>query len=77
MPVISCATRGVPEVVVDGRTGMLVPYGDEEAFAQALRALLTDHERRRALGREAARWVATERSLEAASSRIGSALSAL
>ena len=77
VPVISCATRGVPEVVVDGRTGMLVPYGDEEAFAQALRALLTDHERRRALGREAARWVATERSLEAASSRIGSALSAL
>lgn len=77
VPVISCATRGVPDVVVDGRTGMLVPYGDEEAFAAALRTLLTDHERRRALGREAARYVASERSLEAASVRIGAALSVL
>ena len=76
-PVLSCTTRGVPDVVVDGRTGMLVPYGDEEAFAAALRTLLTDHERRRALGREAARYVAEERSLEAASARIGAALSAL
>ncbi|HUQ73074.1 MAG TPA: glycosyltransferase family 4 protein, partial [Burkholderiales bacterium] len=25
VPVISCATRGVPDVVVDGRTGLLVP----------------------------------------------------
>ena len=77
VPVISCATRGVPDVVVDGRTGMLVPYGDEEAFAAALRTLLTDHERRRALGREAARYVASERSLESASARIGAALSVL
>jgi glycosyltransferase involved in cell wall biosynthesis len=77
VPVVSCATRGVPDVVLDGRTGLLVPYGDEDAFAAALRALLTDHERRRALGREAARYVAAERSLEAASARIGSALAAL
>jgi glycosyltransferase involved in cell wall biosynthesis len=75
--VVSCATRGVPEVVLDARTGVLVPYGDEDAFAQATRALLTDHERRRALGREAARYVAAERSLEVASTRIGSALAAL
>jgi glycosyltransferase involved in cell wall biosynthesis len=77
VPVVSCATRGVPDVVLDGRTGVLVPYGDEEAFAAALRGLLVDHERRRALGREAARYVATERSLEAASARIGAPLSAL
>ena len=77
VPVVSCATRGVPDVVVDGRTGILVPYGDEEAFAAALRTLLTDHERRRALGREAARYVVGERSLEAASAGIGAALSVL
>ena len=77
VPVISCLTRGVPDVVVDGRTGVLVPYGDEEAFAEALRTLLTDHERRRALGRQAARYVAEERSLEAASAQVGAALSAL
>ena len=77
VPVVSCATRGVPDVVVDGRTGMLVPYGDEEAFARALRALLVDPERRRALGREAARYVAAERSLQSASACIGAALSSL
>ena len=77
VPVVSCKTRGVPDVVLDGRTGVLVPYGDEEAFAAAVRALLTDAERRRTLGREAARYAGAERSLEAASARIGSALAAL
>lgn len=77
VPVVSCATRGVPDVVLDGRTGVLVPYGDEDAFAAAVRALLTGHERRRSLGREAARYVADERSLETAAARIGSALEAL
>lgn len=77
VPVVSCATRGVPDVVLDGRTGVLVPYGDEEAFADAVRALLTNQDRRRALGREAASYVAAERSLEAAGARIESALAAL
>ena len=77
VPVVSCATRGVPDVVQDGRTAMLVPYGDEEAFADAARALLTDGERRRAFGRAAARYVASERSLDATAARLGSALTAL
>ena len=77
VPVVSCATRGVPDVVLDGRTGVLVPYGDEEAFAAAVRALLTDHARRRALGQEAARYVGTERSLEAASAEPMRALGAV
>jgi glycosyltransferase involved in cell wall biosynthesis len=77
VPVVSCRTRGVPEVVLDGRTGILVPYGDEEALAAAVRELLLNVERRQALGREAARYVARERSLEAAAARIGAALSAL
>jgi len=67
----------VPEVVIDGRTGILVPCGDEAALARAVRELLVDSERRRALGREAANHVARERSLEAAAARIGAALSAL
>jgi len=77
VPVLSCAVRGVPDVVVDGRTGVLVPYGDEEAFAAAMRELLIDHERRASLGREAARYVAAERSLGAASARLGAALARL
>lgn len=77
VPVVSCRTRGVPDVVLDGRTGILVPYGDEAALANAMRELLRDTERRQALGREAARYVARERSLEAAAAKLGAALLAL
>jgi glycosyltransferase involved in cell wall biosynthesis len=77
VPVVSCRTRGVPDVVLDGRTGILAPYGDEAALAGAVRELLVDTERRRAFGREAARYVARERSLEAAAAKLGAALRAL
>jgi glycosyltransferase involved in cell wall biosynthesis len=77
VPVVSCATRGVPDVVLDGRTGVLVPYGDEAAFADAVRGLLEDAARRRSLGEEAARFVAGERSIVAAAEALKRALAAL
>ena len=77
LPVVSCAIRGVPEVVLDGRTGLLAPALDEAALAERIRALLVDGERRRALGRGAAAYVAAERSLEAAAERLGQALAPL
>ncbi len=77
LPVVSCAVRGVPEVVIDGRTGLLAPALDEAALAERIRALLLDGERRRALGRAAAAYVAAERSLEAAAERLGQALAPL
>jgi glycosyltransferase involved in cell wall biosynthesis len=77
VPVVAAATRGVPDIVLDGQTGTLVPYGDEGAFAAAVRELLLDPERCTALGREAARHVAAERSLDAAAARLKAALAAL
>lgn len=41
---------GVPEIVQDGVTGLLVPMGDAEAMAEAIRTLLRDPERRRQMG---------------------------
>ncbi|MBV9192166.1 MAG: glycosyltransferase family 1 protein, partial [Betaproteobacteria bacterium] len=61
----------------DGRTGVLVQYGDEGALAGAVRELLMDAGRRKALGREAASYVVRERSLEAAAAKLGAAISAL
>ena len=75
VPVVSCATRGVPDVVMDGRTGRLVPYGDAAALGGAVRRLLDDEAQRRALGAEAARFVAGERSIAAASRALSHALS--
>ncbi len=72
--VVSCAVRGVPDVIEDGKTGLLAPPGDAAALAALVRGLLLDPPRRAALGSAAALFVAGERSLEAASSRIKQAL---
>lgn len=41
-PVIATRGGGVPEIVLDGETGYLVPMGDSEAMAKALCVLLSD-----------------------------------
>jgi len=57
-PVIGTAVDGVPEVIVDGETGILVPPRDSAAVAQALLALLENPGRRRAMGQAGALHVA-------------------
>ena len=39
-PVIGANAGGIPEVVQDGETGLLVPFGDVEALATAVRCLV-------------------------------------
>ena len=53
VPVISCATRGVPDVVEHGKTGMLCEAGDERAFAALVRELLLDVGKRSGMSRAA------------------------
>jgi glycosyltransferase involved in cell wall biosynthesis len=77
VPVVSCALRGVPDVVCDGRTGLLAPPGDPGALAARIRLLLLDEARRVQMGREAASWVWRERGLDAAATILGSALAQL
>ena len=45
-PLVATAVGGVPELVAHGRTGLLVPRRDPDAFADALISLLTDPQRR-------------------------------
>ncbi len=52
-PSVAFAVGGIPEVVVSGETGRLVPFGDTPALTQAVESLLADPERRAALGRAA------------------------
>src|SRR5262249_11238888 len=49
-PVVSTRLAGIPELVVDRQTGMLVGPGDSTALAQALEPLLRDPELRSRLG---------------------------
>jgi len=41
-PVIACAVGGLPEIVSDGETGVVVPPADAEALADAIVALAGD-----------------------------------
>ena len=50
--VVASAVGGLGEVVVEGRTGLLVPPEDPQALAEAIGALLGDDERRARLARE-------------------------
>jgi N-acetyl-alpha-D-glucosaminyl L-malate synthase BshA len=52
-PSVSTRVGGIPEVVEDNRSGLLVPFGDVAALASALEALIHDETRRSALGRAA------------------------
>jgi N-acetyl-alpha-D-glucosaminyl L-malate synthase BshA len=52
-PSVSTRVGGIPEVVEDNESGLLVDSGDVGALASALEALIHDETRRSALGRAA------------------------
>jgi glycosyltransferase involved in cell wall biosynthesis len=49
-PVVASRTGGLPEVVADGETGIIVPPGDPVALTGALRELLGSPEKARRMG---------------------------
>ena len=50
LPIVATRVSAVPEVVVDGETGLLVEAGDHAALARHLEALLVDPARAATLG---------------------------
>lgn len=52
--VVASRVGGIPDVIADGETGVLVPPGDAEALARALTGLLADRARRDRIARAAA-----------------------
>ena len=76
-PVVAGAERGVPEVVHDGRTGLLTPARDPEAFATAVGVLIEDPARRVTLGAAAASIMAAEHALAPAAARLDSLIASL
>ena len=54
LPVVAAAHGGLPEIVRDGETGLLVPPGDHRALAAALARLAAEPGLARRLGAAAA-----------------------
>jgi glycosyltransferase involved in cell wall biosynthesis len=50
LPVVASRLSGIPELVTDGVSGLLVPPGDDAALADALASLAADPELRARLG---------------------------
>jgi glycosyltransferase involved in cell wall biosynthesis len=58
MATVSTRVAAIPEVVLDGHTGLLVPPGDVAALADALRRLIERPEERIAMGERASAHIA-------------------
>lgn len=50
VPVIATQVGGIPEIIEDGMTGLLVPYGDRSALTEALESLGRNEALRNELG---------------------------
>jgi glycosyltransferase involved in cell wall biosynthesis len=59
LPVVASRIGGIPEFVIDGVTGYLIPPGDHNLLAIRIRALLDDPLSRRMMGLSA-RTLGTE-----------------
>jgi starch synthase len=57
LPCIGTSIEAIPEIVIDGETGLLVPPGDPAALAQAMIAFAGDPLRARAMGEAGRRRV--------------------
>ncbi|MCP9760527.1 colanic acid biosynthesis glycosyltransferase WcaL [Aquitalea sp. S1-19] len=68
LPCVSTRVAGIPELLIDNQTGLLVPPGDEDALFEALWRLASSPDLRSRLGAHARAWVrehyAFERNLD-------------
>jgi glycosyltransferase involved in cell wall biosynthesis len=60
LPIVATDVAGIPDMVRDGREGLLVPPGDVPALAAAIASLLGDRELRRSIGGRASARVTEE-----------------
>ena len=77
IPVLSTRHSGIPEIVVDGRSGFLVPERDVEALADRLARLIQHPELRRQFGAYGRRFVEDRHDISQLSRRLAHLFEAL
>ncbi len=77
LPCVGTDVGGVGEVIRHGRTGLVVPGGDFEAYAAALDRLLASEEERLGMGEEGRRIAVAEHSLDAVAARHAEVMEAV
>jgi glycosyltransferase involved in cell wall biosynthesis len=77
LPVVASALSGIPELVIDGSSGLTVPPGDAPAIATALRRLYDDPELRTRLGIAARERVVAEFDVDRNASRLNERFAAV
>jgi glycosyltransferase involved in cell wall biosynthesis len=70
-PLVSTDVGGIPDAIVDGETGILVPKGDAAALARGLIELLSDDDRRHRMA-VAAQRSASRYTIETMAERVAS-----
>ncbi|HEY2711654.1 MAG TPA: glycosyltransferase family 4 protein [Chthoniobacterales bacterium] len=70
LPVVSTPISGLPEMVIDGQTGMLVSEHQPHALAEALGRMLNDRERARSLGRAGRQRASSLFAIETSASKL-------
>ncbi|HEX3951972.1 MAG TPA: glycosyltransferase family 4 protein [Stellaceae bacterium] len=77
VPVVAGASGGVAGIVRSGETGLLVPPGDAEAFAAAVRRLLSDPTERASMARRARDVVRRDHDLPSAAAQLATVIGRL
>jgi glycosyltransferase involved in cell wall biosynthesis len=77
LPAVASRISGIPELVEDGRTGLLVPPGDSPALADALERLAVDPELCRAMGQAGRRKVLEHFDLSRNAARLAGLIAAV
>jgi len=76
-PVVATNAGGVPEIVHDGETGLLVPMRDPEALARSIKLLLNNKEKAKEMGEKGRRRVEENFTIEAHVKKVESLYQAL
>jgi glycosyltransferase involved in cell wall biosynthesis len=77
VPVVGTSINAVPEIVVDGHTGLLITPGDQDALVRALRTLVSSPHLRRRMGTAAAARIQAVSAPEIYASKLESLLADL